>query len=107
MRQEGLSAFTNRLALWLRGERRYVRRDRPELHGYEPYCKATTPAEDDLAAQRNEARTWRNAPTFGILTPVYKPPLYIFRRTVDSVLAQSYPQWRWYLADATPNNELW
>lgn len=107
LRQEGLGAFANRLVLWLRGERRYIRRDRPELHGYEPYCKATTPNDADLAAQRKEALAWRTAPTFGILTPVYKPPLYIFRRTVESVLAQSYPHWRWYLADASPNDEIW
>ncbi|MCE7947278.1 MAG: glycosyltransferase family 2 protein [Chloroflexi bacterium CFX4] len=107
LRQEGLGAFTNRLGLWLRGERRYMRHDRPELHGYEAYCKATTPNEAELAAQRKEARVWQNAPSFGILTPVYQPPLYIFRRTVESVLAQSYPYWRWYLADSSSNDEIW
>ncbi|PJF31227.1 MAG: hypothetical protein CUN51_04995 [Candidatus Thermofonsia Clade 1 bacterium] len=81
--------------------------DRPELHGYEPYCRLMTPSENDLAAQRDEALTWQNPPCFGIITTVYDLPLYHFRRTVTSVLKQSCPHWRWYVVDASQSDALW
>ncbi|MFQ3534559.1 MAG: glycosyltransferase family 2 protein [Aggregatilineales bacterium] len=103
--------MADRLVRWLRGERRHIvsadMQDRPEWHGYEAYCRLTALREADLEAQREEALTWHKPPVFGLITPVYQPPLHFFRRTVESVLRQSCPHWRWYLADATPTGEIW
>ena len=38
-------------------------------------------------------------PLVSILVPVYNPPLDIFKKTVDSVLEQTYPHWELCLAD--------
>jgi GT2 family glycosyltransferase len=107
-REGGFSAFYDRLKRWLKGERRYIPifEDRPELHGYEPYCHFTTPSAADLEAQRKESLAWHNPITFGIITPVYNVPLSFFIRTAQSVTQQSYPHWRWYIADASPNEDL-
>ncbi|MFC6354795.1 glycosyltransferase family 2 protein [Luethyella okanaganae] len=38
-------------------------------------------------------------PRFSILTPVYNTPVVVLRSTIDSVLAQSYPEWELILVD--------
>jgi hypothetical protein len=39
------------------------------------------------------------APRVSIVTPVFDPPLGAFLACVDSVLAQTYPDWEWCLVD--------
>ena len=39
------------------------------------------------------------APLFSIITPVYQPPLDVFRETFDSVAAQVFTDWEWVLVD--------
>lgn len=38
-------------------------------------------------------------PRFSVVTPVYAPPIDILRRTVESVLAQTLPDWQFVLVD--------
>jgi glycosyltransferase involved in cell wall biosynthesis len=104
LRRDGWLAFTDRLYRWLRGERRYYRRS--EWLTYERYCQNAELGLAQRAAQRQTARTWHSQPTFGILTPLYNVPLHIFKQTAASVASQSYPKWRWYIADASTEKAL-
>ncbi|MCE7948514.1 MAG: glycosyltransferase [Chloroflexi bacterium CFX4] len=102
--RDGLHAFTDRLRRWLGGERRYYR---PlEWLAYEKHCQTAALSADQLTAQRETALGWRAQPTFAILTPVYNAPLYIFKQTAAFVTSQSYPNWRWYVADASTDATL-
>lgn len=40
-----------------------------------------------------------SAPLFSIVTPVYEPPLAVFRETFASVIAQGHTDWEWILVD--------
>ncbi len=104
LRRDGAGAFAGRLYRWLRGERRYYR---PlEWLAYEKYAQRARLSPAEQAAQRQLALTWRFQPTFGILTPLHNVPLHIFKQTAASVAAQSYPNWRWHVADASTNGQL-
>jgi glycosyltransferase involved in cell wall biosynthesis len=47
-------------------------------------------------------------PTFSIITPVYEPPPDVLAATIDSVLAQRYPNWELCLVDdASPSGHVW
>jgi GT2 family glycosyltransferase len=104
LQRDGAGAFADRLWRWLHGERRYYR---PlEWLAYEKYAQNARLGLEVLAAQRQRALAWHFQPTFGILTPLYNAPLDIFRQTAASVTSQSYPKWRWYVADASTDVEL-
>ncbi|SEB45001.1 Glycosyltransferase, GT2 family [Nocardioides exalbidus] len=48
-----------------------------------------------------------SAPLFSIVTPVYEPPLKVFRETFASVVAQELPDWEWILVDdASPSPKV-
>jgi GT2 family glycosyltransferase len=45
-----------------------------------------------------------SAPLFSIVTPVYEPPLEVFKQTFASVVAQEHTDWEWILVDdASPS----
>ncbi len=103
-RRDGIHAFTDRLRRWLGGERRYYR---PlEWLAYEKHCQTAALSAQQLAIQRQMALEWQAQPTFAILTPVYNAPLHIFKQTASFVASQSYPNWRWYVADASTDAAL-
>lgn len=48
-----------------------------------------------------------SSPLFSIVTPVYEPPLEVFRETFASVLAQTHADWEWILVDdASPSPDV-
>lgn len=47
------------------------------------------------------------APLFSIITPVYQPPLAVFRETFASVVEQRFTDWEWVLVDdSSPSPEV-
>lgn len=74
---------------------------------YQRHIYATEPDHSELAEQRVESQQWNHRPLLSIVTPVYRPPLDVFRETVASVLAQSYDHWNWYIIDTSPSDEIW
>ena len=50
-------------------------------------------------AQRREIATWPQLPLVSILVPTFETPEPLLRRSLDSVLAQSYPHWELCIAD--------
>ncbi len=93
LRQEGL-AHT-----WRRGVGFLRRRLKSKRGRY-------LPTKQVLAAQRafcqgGGARTW---PKISVLTPVFDPPLPFLQALLQSLLAQTYPNWELCLADASVAN---
>ena len=59
------------------------------------------PSEERILAQRREIATWKHAPRFSILTPLYNTPETFLREMIESVLAQTYEDWELCLADGS------
>jgi glycosyltransferase involved in cell wall biosynthesis len=57
----------------------------------------------ELHRQRGRALRFRYAPTLALLVPVRNGAPVALRRTVASVLRQSYPRWKLYLVQAGPD----
>jgi GT2 family glycosyltransferase len=78
----------------------------PEV-SYRDWIKTQEPGPDEVARQREIAAGWAYQPLISILTPVYNTEPGLLRAMVDSVLAQSYPNWELCLADgASPRPDL-
>jgi len=58
-----------------------------------------TLSPDDLAGIEAQTKTFENQPLISILMPVYNTPERFLRDALDSVLAQTYPNWECCIAD--------
>ena len=74
---------------------------------YLDWIKTHEPGQGEIARQPEVAAQWAYQPLISILTPVYNTDPGLLRAMVDSVLAQSYPNWELCLADgASPRPDL-
>ena len=80
---------------------------------YAEWYDLTKPTEEELARQRAEtgaamreraadAPAW---PKLSIVMPVYRAPEGFLRVMLDSILAQTYPNWELCMADGSPKGE--
>ncbi len=69
---------------------------------YADWIKKHLPSERVLAKQR--ADKFDPAPLFSIVVPLYKTPEEYLKDLVDSVKAQSYPNWELVLSDGSGEN---
>lgn len=74
---------------------------------YDRFQLLSEPSQKALKQQVRDSGDWDRKPALEIVTAVFAPPLSIFRETVASVLAQTYKQWTWQIADASPDNTIW
>jgi len=102
VREAGWRAFFQRYPWWLRT---YVREQNPAESSslgswiYQRWIKANEPKKADLQRQRAEAQALPHQPLITILTPVYNPDPRVLEDTLQSVIAQTYPNWEMCLAD--------
>ena len=60
----------------------------------------------DLRRMRRAQATWAHRPLISIITPTYNSNVEWLRAALDSVLAQTYPNWEHCVADdASPNSQ--
>ena len=57
------------------------------------------PTSEDLRQMRREAGNFAVCPRISIAVPVYKTPLAVLARCIESVIEQTYPTWELCLAD--------
>ncbi len=69
-------------------------------YDYGEWYALTKPSGQELERQRKEA--WDNGPVFSIVMPLYKTPERYLREMLDSIVAQTYPNWELCLADGSP-----
>jgi GT2 family glycosyltransferase len=67
--------------------------------GYGLWIARNEPTSEDLSRMRREAGKFAVCPRISIAVPVYKTPLAVLARCVDSVIEQTYPTWELCLAD--------
>lgn len=126
----GVLGLADRAVRWLRGERRYygvtriadstpppIAVDFPAPDAwlrfpaipdeYALHLQRTDPSPDALRHQAAVSRFWSYRPLFSIITPIYQPPMDIFRATCQSVITQTYSHWQWVVVDASPGDEHW
>ena len=57
------------------------------------------PTVEDLHRMRREAARFATCPRISIALPVYKTPIAVLTRSIESVMDQTYPTWELCLAD--------
>ena len=72
---------------------------------YAAWIAANEASPSDHQRQRAAAARFVHRPLISIILPVYKVPLSYLKRTIDSLLAQTYPHWEACIAFADPENE--
>ena len=67
---------------------------------YEEWLLAfDTPTAAELAVSRERARRMARRPTISVILPVFDTPERLLRECIESVLAQTYPDWELCIAD--------
>ena len=80
-------------------------RDRlePEDVPYDPWLKAHSPNEKELAAQKKKGVP--GGPKISVIVPAYKTPPAFLRELIGSLEEQTYPDWELCLADASGDDD--
>jgi len=72
---------------------------RQDWVAYQAWRARQAPSPVDLERQRQTWTTFLHRPLISIITPTYNTPADALRAMLDSVLAQSYPNWELCLVD--------
>ena len=84
---------------WIRLHERFE----PEEVPYGPWYEAYIPDEKTLEAQRKHKFDY--TPLISIAVPAYQTPVEFLKQMIDSLIAQTYPEWELCIANASPDNE--
>ena len=84
---------------WIRLHERFE----PEEVPYGPWYEAYVPDESVLEQQRK--RKFREVPLISVVVPAYKTPILFLKQMMDSLLAQTYPNWELCIVNASPDEE--
>lgn len=84
---------------WIRLHERFE----PEEVPYGPWYENYRPDEAELEKQRKAKFT--SSPKISIAVPAYRTPMKYLKEMVDSVLAQTYPNWELCIVNASPDQE--
>ncbi|MGI6010579.1 MAG: glycosyltransferase family 2 protein [Ruminococcus sp.] len=82
---------------------RLSERMEPEEVPYGPWFEKHRAAQEELEKQK--ARKWDRMPLLSIVVPAYRTPEDFLRQMIDSLLAQSYPNWELCIANGSPEDE--
>ncbi|MBQ8945611.1 MAG: glycosyltransferase [Lachnospiraceae bacterium] len=66
-----------------------------------PAYSYVSPGAAELERQRGESEGLQERPLIGVVMPAYNTPAGFLREAVDSVVRQSYPDWRLVISDAS------
>jgi GT2 family glycosyltransferase len=90
-------AVFRRIVAFLRGEASLSQ----ERYSYRGWIHDNEPGRRELARQRRSYSAMTFRPFISFLTPVYNPEPDVLRDTLESVLAQTYPNWEYCLANGS------
>ena len=85
---------------------RAVEKLRSQKISYDKWYQKHAITEEQQQAQKEDVKTWENCPVVSICVPLYKTPEAYLREMIDSVVAQTYPNWQLCLADGSPDEKL-
>jgi O-antigen biosynthesis protein len=72
---------------------------------YNQYLTRRILTKDKKKQILNIQKTFKNRPLISIVIPVYNPPIDFFKKALDSILDQYYPNWEICLADDCSTDE--
>ena len=72
---------------------------------YQDWFERHRATPEQVAAMRNEARTFVRQPLISIIAPVFNTPVKWLEEAVQSVLAQAYEDWELILVDDNSSDE--
>ena len=84
---------------WIRLHERFE----PEEVPYGPWYEVYIPDEETLEKQRKHK--FKKTPLISIAVPAYQTPTEFLKQMIDSLIAQTYPNWELCIANASPDNE--
>ncbi len=96
LRKHGWQAFVDRLS-----ERLEI-----EAAPYAPWYEKHKTKEAQLLNQRRLIEKWEKKPLVSLCVPLYDTPKEYLYAMLDSVAAQTYPNWQLCLADGTPGSKV-
>ena len=70
---------------------------------YGDWFEENKPTEEELKTQKNTI--FERNPLISIIVPTYKTPIPYLREMMDSVLAQTYPNWELCIADGSEGDQ--
>ena len=82
---------------------RLCERFEPEEVPYGPWYESYRPKEEALQKQRKTSFAY--APLISVAVPVYKTPEVFLKQMLESVQAQTYPNWELCIVNASPQEE--
>lgn len=93
------------------GPKEFIRRLKAKLqfqyanqrYQYQDYLRLARPTTEELTRQRNEHFAYR--PCFGVIIPLYNTPIDYLRDLLDSFQAQTYPNFKLFMVDASPSKD--
>lgn len=85
---------------------RAVEKLRSQKISYDKWYKKHAITEVQIQAQCEDVKAWEKQPLISICVPLYKTPEAYLREMIDSVMAQTYPNWQLCLADGSPDENL-
>ena len=74
-------------------------------YSYQQWIYDHEPKKEQLKEQRFASKEFSFKPLISIVTPVFNPAPEVFRDTIKSVIAQTYPNWEFCLADGASTQE--
>ena len=85
---------------------RAVEKLRSQKISYDKWYEKHAITEEQRKAQKVDVMTWKEHPLVSICVPLYNTPESYFCEMIDSVIAQTYPNWQLCLADGSPDEKL-
>lgn len=96
---DAIDAMHRELTRIRRQVREMVPKPGHSVAGYDRWFREYEPALRRRVRALRPADDWASGPLVSIVCPVYRPLLHDFRAAVDSVSAQTYPNWELILVD--------
>lgn len=81
------------------------KRSEPVDRAYRAHVQRYLPSEEELKQQRRTSLEFSYRPLISIVVPVYRTPERFLRELIESLLAQSYPNWELCIADGSGQKE--
>ncbi len=76
-----------------------------KVNEYQTWVRGREPTKRQLSRQRKEAGLFPYRPLISVITPVFNPAPNVLYDTIQSVIAQTYPDWEFCIANGSPGNK--
>ena len=81
------------------------KKKRTPFFDYSGYIQENSPSAVELVNQRKQSYQFSYHPLISVIIPVYNPPLEILKKTLNSVVIQSYENWEICIVDGNSHEK--